>query len=210
MTDIEHRSRARRLALSRPARPPERQRAVARRPARGDRRGAAVRADDAAHRQAVLGADDELRPARLGLRPRRLSLPGAPPRHRPPVAGRSPTPIARVWARAAARSARAGSLPRQLLRGARQDGPAPGPRRARASTCRCCRSRSAIDAHSASAASTRNAPTRSFPLRSGDVFTFGGASRLAFHGVDRMLPGTSTLLPEGGRFNLTLRRVNPA
>ena len=55
----------------------------------------------------------------------------------------------------------------------------------------------------------RNAPTRGFPLRSGDAFTFGGASRLAFHGVDRILPGTSTLLAEGGRFNLTLRRVNP-
>jgi alkylated DNA repair protein (DNA oxidative demethylase) len=56
---------------------------------------------------------------------------------------------------------------------------------------------------------SRNAPTRSFPLRSGDVFSFGGESRLAFHGVDRVLAGTSTLLAEGGRFNLTLRRVNP-
>jgi alkylated DNA repair protein (DNA oxidative demethylase) len=55
----------------------------------------------------------------------------------------------------------------------------------------------------------RNGPTRAFPLRSGDVFTFGGESRLAFHGVDRVLAGTSTLLAEGGRFNLTLRRVNP-
>ena len=56
----------------------------------------------------------------------------------------------------------------------------------------------------------RNAPTRAFPLRSGDAFTFGGPSRLAFHGVDRIEPGTSALLPEGGRFNLTLRRVTPA
>ncbi len=56
---------------------------------------------------------------------------------------------------------------------------------------------------------TRNAPTRAFPLRSGDAFTFGGAARLAFHGVDRIEAGASTLLPEGGRFNLTLRRVNP-
>ena len=55
----------------------------------------------------------------------------------------------------------------------------------------------------------RNAPTRSFRLSSGDVFTFGGPSRLAFHGIDRVLAGTSALLPEGGRFNLTLRRVNP-
>jgi DNA oxidative demethylase len=58
--------------------------------------------------------------------------------------------------------------------------------------------------------SNRNAPTRAFTLRSGDVFVFGGPSRLAFHGIDRILAGTSTLLAEGGRFNLTLRRVNPA
>jgi len=34
-----------------------------------------------------------------------------------------------------------------------------------------------------------------------------GEARLAFHGVDRIIAGTSTLLPEGGRINLTLRRV---
>jgi len=54
----------------------------------------------------------------------------------------------------------------------------------------------------------RNAPTRTFALRSGDVFTFGGESRLAFHGIDRVLAGSSAVLAEGGRFNLTLRRVN--
>ena len=57
---------------------------------------------------------------------------------------------------------------------------------------------------------TRDAPTRAFRLRSGDVFAFGGPSRLAFHGIDRVYPGSCALLPEGGRFNLTLRRVNPA
>jgi alkylated DNA repair protein (DNA oxidative demethylase) len=50
-------------------------------------------------------------------------------------------------------------------------------------------------------------PTRSFPLASGDVLVLGGPSRLAFHGVDRILEGSSTLLAEGGRINLTLRRV---
>lgn len=50
-------------------------------------------------------------------------------------------------------------------------------------------------------------PTRSFRLNSGDVLVLGGSSRLAFHGVDRVYAGTSTLLPEGGRINLTLRRV---
>jgi alkylated DNA repair protein (DNA oxidative demethylase) len=57
----------------------------------------------------------------------------------------------------------------------------------------------------------RNGPTRSLKLASGDVVILGGADRLAFHGVDRIYPGTSTLLkeafPEGGRINLTLRRV---
>jgi alkylated DNA repair protein (DNA oxidative demethylase) len=53
----------------------------------------------------------------------------------------------------------------------------------------------------------RNQPTRSIRLSSGDVVALGGAARLAFHGVDRIYPGTSPLLPEGGRINLTLRRV---
>lgn len=53
----------------------------------------------------------------------------------------------------------------------------------------------------------RNQPTRSVPLSSGDIVVLGGAARLAFHGVDRIYPGTSRLLPEGGRINLTLRRV---
>ncbi len=53
----------------------------------------------------------------------------------------------------------------------------------------------------------RSDPTRSFRLTSGDAVVLGGEARLAFHGVDRIMPGTSTLLPEGGRINLTLRRV---
>ena len=57
---------------------------------------------------------------------------------------------------------------------------------------------------------TRNAPTRSFRLESGDALTFGGPARLVFHGVDRIIAGGSTLLPNGGRINLTLRRVTPA
>jgi alkylated DNA repair protein (DNA oxidative demethylase) len=55
----------------------------------------------------------------------------------------------------------------------------------------------------------RNDPTVSLRLASGDAVVLGGEGRLAFHGVDRILPGTSTLLPEGGRLNLTLRRVSP-
>ena len=54
---------------------------------------------------------------------------------------------------------------------------------------------------------TRASPTRSFRLRSGDAMTLGGPARLAFHGVDRIVAGSSTLLANGGRINLTLRRV---
>ena len=55
----------------------------------------------------------------------------------------------------------------------------------------------------------RSDPTRSLRLASGDALVLAGEARLAFHGVDRILPGTSTLLPQGGRINLTLRRVTP-
>src|SRR5712691_6575919 len=56
----------------------------------------------------------------------------------------------------------------------------------------------------------RSDPTRSLKLASGDALVLGGEARLAFHGVDRIMPGTSTLLPEGGRINVTLRRVTRA
>lgn len=53
----------------------------------------------------------------------------------------------------------------------------------------------------------RNDPTKSIKLQSGDVLLLSGASRMIFHGVDRIYPGTSTLLKSEGRINLTLRRV---
>jgi alkylated DNA repair protein (DNA oxidative demethylase) len=53
----------------------------------------------------------------------------------------------------------------------------------------------------------RKDPTERFELKSGDVVVLGGEDRLAYHGIDRILGGTSDLLAEGGRFNLTLRRV---
>ena len=56
----------------------------------------------------------------------------------------------------------------------------------------------------------RSDPTRSFRLASGDVLVMGGKARLAFHGIDRVMAGTSQLLPDGGRINLTLRRVTGA
>lgn len=53
----------------------------------------------------------------------------------------------------------------------------------------------------------RNSPTSSMRLASGDVVVLGGASRRAYHGVDRIYSDSSTLVPGGGRINLTMRRV---
>ncbi len=55
----------------------------------------------------------------------------------------------------------------------------------------------------------RSDPTASMRLASGDVCVLGGEARLAFHGVDRILGGSSRLIPGGGRINLTLRRARP-
>jgi alkylated DNA repair protein (DNA oxidative demethylase) len=54
---------------------------------------------------------------------------------------------------------------------------------------------------------SRKDPTRPLRLSSGDGLILSGPSRLVFHGVDHILAGSSTLWPEGGRINLTLRRV---
>jgi alkylated DNA repair protein (DNA oxidative demethylase) len=54
---------------------------------------------------------------------------------------------------------------------------------------------------------TRGGATQSVKLGSGDVILFGGPARLAYHGIDRIMPGSSRLLPGGGRLSLTLRRV---
>lgn len=54
----------------------------------------------------------------------------------------------------------------------------------------------------------RTGPTQSVVLESGDVVLMGGAARLAYHGIDRIRAGSSTLLPGGGRINLTLRVVD--
>jgi DNA oxidative demethylase len=56
---------------------------------------------------------------------------------------------------------------------------------------------------------TRSDPKTRVKLRSGDVLLLEGESRLAFHGIDKVFPGTSLLLKDGGRINLTLRRVTP-
>jgi alkylated DNA repair protein (DNA oxidative demethylase) len=55
---------------------------------------------------------------------------------------------------------------------------------------------------------SRRGKTRSIRLRSGDLLMFGGPARLTFHGIDRVIAGSSTLIEGGGRLNLTLRRVS--
>ena len=53
----------------------------------------------------------------------------------------------------------------------------------------------------------RSDPTSTLRLNSGDLCLLAGPARLAFHGVDRVLEGSSTVVPGGGRLNLTLRRA---
>jgi DNA alkylation damage repair protein AlkB len=55
----------------------------------------------------------------------------------------------------------------------------------------------------------RRDAVEAMPLESGDVFVFGGPARLRYHGVSRVIPGTSP--PElalSGRLNLTFRQYD--
>lgn len=54
----------------------------------------------------------------------------------------------------------------------------------------------------------RGGSTESIWLTSGDVVVMGGDARLNFHGIDKIRFQSSTLLPRGGRINLTLRVVD--
>ncbi len=54
----------------------------------------------------------------------------------------------------------------------------------------------------------RGGKTHSLKLSSGDVVVLAGEARKCYHGVDKIFYGHSTLVPKGGRINLTLRRVN--
>lgn len=49
--------------------------------------------------------------------------------------------------------------------------------------------------------------TTTLRLESGDACALTGSARLARHGIDRVLEGSSRLIPGGGRLNLTLRRA---
>lgn len=54
----------------------------------------------------------------------------------------------------------------------------------------------------------RGGKTTSLKLQSGDAIVLSGGARMSFHGVDKIYPDTSTLLKNGGRINLTMRRVS--
>jgi alkylated DNA repair protein (DNA oxidative demethylase) len=55
--------------------------------------------------------------------------------------------------------------------------------------------------------SKRRDPIQSLLLESGDAFVFGGAARLRYHGVSRIIPGTAPAESDiNGRFNLTFRK----
>lgn len=54
---------------------------------------------------------------------------------------------------------------------------------------------------------TRGGKTQSFKLSSGDVMLLKGEDRLAYHGIDKIYPGTSSLLKQGGRINITMRKA---
>lgn len=53
---------------------------------------------------------------------------------------------------------------------------------------------------------SRKDPTSPIVLRSGDVLVLGGPSRLRYHGVTRILPGTAPEHTGPGRYNLTFRQ----
>ncbi|MCC3459806.1 MAG: alpha-ketoglutarate-dependent dioxygenase AlkB [Oscillatoriales cyanobacterium] len=55
----------------------------------------------------------------------------------------------------------------------------------------------------------RSDPLQSITLRSGDILVLHGESRLAHHGVKRIIPNTAPtgLLKNNGRLNLTIRQV---
>jgi DNA alkylation damage repair protein AlkB len=55
----------------------------------------------------------------------------------------------------------------------------------------------------------RKDPVEARLLESGDAFIFGGAARLRYHGVSRIVPGTAPrALDLAGRFNLTFRQYD--
>ena len=169
---------------------------------------------DAPHRQAVLGADVECRTPRAGSRT------SAGYRYQPthPETGRPwpalpPTALA-AWAALAAYPAPPEACLINLY--------APGTRMGLHQDRDEADLTAPVLSLSLGAAAlfrygglSRSDPTRSVRLQPGDALVIGGASRLIYHGIDRLYPAGDLLaaeagpafLPPGGRCNLTLRRV---
>jgi alkylated DNA repair protein (DNA oxidative demethylase) len=82
-----------------------------------------------------------------------------------------------------------------------------GPAVDRRQGCRLCRYRSATQRGFCFGGIKRRDPIQSLLLESGDIFVFGGAARLRYHGVSRIVAGTAPReLGIEGRFNLTFRK----
>ena len=54
---------------------------------------------------------------------------------------------------------------------------------------------------------SRNDKATSFVVSSGDILVMGGASRMRFHGIRKVYPGTSPLAKLSGRYSLTFRKA---
>ena len=156
---------------------------------------------------AAFGQDDQLRQPRLGVRPRRrLPVSGSASGHRGGLAA-DPSAGAEHMAGAGLLSAPAGGLPRSISMIVRRGWASTRTVTKRNLRRPWSRSRSETVAASVTAACGAAIRRGKLELNSGDVLVMGGAARLTFHGVDKIFPGSSGLLPDGGRINLTLRRV---
>ena len=165
-----------------------------------------VPADHATLGPADVGRDVQSRPVGVGRRPERLPLPAAlhPDSGRPwPV---MPQPLLELWRAVAGyphppEACLVNRYGPEAKMGQHQD-------RDEADLAAPVVSVSlGDDALFRLGGTARTDPTRSLLLRSGDVVVLGGAARLCFHGIDRVLPTVPQLVPGGGRINLTLRRV---
>jgi alkylated DNA repair protein (DNA oxidative demethylase) len=56
---------------------------------------------------------------------------------------------------------------------------------------------------------TRKSPVARIALASGDVVVMAGPSRMAYHGIDRVLAMPAAPTAAGGRLSVTMRRVDP-
>ncbi len=67
-----------------------------------------------------------------------------------------------------------------------------------------------VDAVFLAGGARRKDPVRRVPLQSGDVVVMSGRTRMAYHGIDRLLPTFSPVTGDGSRLSVTVRRVDPS